>query len=258
MYYLPSPVNTGSPVIDLNSTTHFADRINHVIDAALVDEPREKRNYLGASLIGGACERQIQYQAMHAPRDPGKGFPPRVLRCFERGHWLEAYAVKLLRNAGFILLDVDPRTGQQWEFTLMGGRVAGHYDGIIPMWRGPGASPIPLPVLWECKCLNKNSAGKAVKDKLRVSHNKYFNQVQINMGEYGLSHCLFTICNADSMEFHHELIPYEPSAHKAMVERAGRVLLAMDMGEMLVRGFPDRSAFECKYCDWSDQCWGNK
>lgn len=239
-------------MIDLNSRSGLPERINWVIDNAQASATRESRNYLGASLIGGPCERQIQYQAMGTPVDPGKGFPPRVLRCFDRGHWAESYVIKLLHQAGCVLLDSDPRTGKQWEFTLFDGRFAGHCDGIIPMWEN---SPIPLPALWECKCLNAKSSAKAVKDKIRVSHPRYFNQVQLYMGELGLDRCLFTIMNADSMEMHHELIPYEAATHQAMVDRAQRILAAIDAGEMLLRGFRDLAAFECRYCSHTLRCW---
>ena len=242
-------------MINLNSTSALSDRVNWLIDSAQAGAEREKRNYLGASLIGGPCERQIQYQAMGMPVDEGKGFPPRILRCFERGHWAEAYLVGLMRKAGFMLLDVDPATGHQFEFSLFGGRFAGHCDGIIPMWRGPGMAPFELPALWECKCLNSKSSAKAVMDKIRVSHPRYFNQVQLYMGEMGLPCCLFTIMNADTMEMHHELVQYEPATHRAMVDRAQRILATMDTGEMILRGFRDSAAWECRYCDYSTRCW---
>ena len=239
--------------IDLNSTTAFADRVNWLIDAAQAAQPREQRAYLGASLIGGPCERQIQYQAMGVEVDSGKGFPPRILRCFDRGHLAESYVIKLMRSAGCILLDVDPATSHQWEFSLFDGRFAGHCDGIIPMWRG--GSPFELPALWECKCLNSKSTAKAIKSKIRVSHPRYFNQVQLYMGEMGLPRCLFTILDADTMELHHELIEYEQHTHQAMVDRARRILMAMDSGEMMLRGMRDSAAFECRYCDFSTRCW---
>jgi hypothetical protein len=102
------------------------------------------------------------------------------------------------------------------------------------------------------------AALKAVKDKIRVSHPRYFNQVQLYMGEMGLPRCLFTILNADTMEMHHELISYEQPTHQAMVDRAARILAAMDSGEMILRGFRDSAAFECRYCDFAITCWENK
>ena len=74
-------------------------------------------------------------------------------------------------------------------------------------------------------------------------------------GEIGLPFCLFTVANADTMELHHELIPYEQATHRAMVDRAQRILMAMDAGEMVLRGFRDPAVFECRYCDFSIRCW---
>lgn len=244
-------------MIDLNSTSALGDRINDRIDAAMASahaaEPA--RDYLGASILGDACERAIQYRHMRVPVDPGKGFPPRVLRCFDRGRWAEDYAIALLKRAGFVLLDKDVATDKQWEFSLLDGRVKGHPDGIFALWRGDGPSPITMPAMWECKCLNSKSWGKSKRDKLRVAHPRYFGQMQLCMGELNLSRGLFTALNADTMEMHHELVTYEPQAHQDLLARASRILLASDAGEMLPRGLADPSRYECKYCDWAERCW---
>jgi len=245
-------------MIDLNGTsTALCDRINDRIDRAMLAarNAEKPRDYLGASILGGSCERAIQYQHMLVPTDPGKGFPPRVLRCFDRGRWAEDYAIALLKASGFVLLDHDPDTREQWAFETLGGRVKGHADGALVMWRGDGPVPVPLPAVWECKCLNNKSWSKSKKDKLRVAHPRYFGQMQLYMGEMRLPQGLFTSLNADTMEMHHELVPYEPDAHQALLARASRILLASDAGEMLPRGMADASRWECKYCDWSEQCW---
>ena len=242
-------------MIDLNSRTALPDRINWFIDQAQENADRERRSYLGASILGGACERQIQAKAMGIEPDPGKSFPARVLRCFDRGHWAESYIVGLMRKAGFMLLDVDPATGKQFDFSMLDGRVAGHCDGIIPMWRGQGESPIAFPALWECKCLNSKGAKKAAKEKIRSSHPAYYHQVQIYMGEIGLPRCLFTVANADTMELYHEVIDYDHASHVAMTARARRIIQAIDFGEILPRGFDDPSGAGCKYCEFSDRCW---
>lgn len=246
-------------MIDLNSKSASAlgDRINDRIDTAMARarDAEPVRDYLGASALGGACERAIQYQHLQVQPDPGKGFPPRVLRCFERGRWAEDFVIGLLKRAGFVLLEHDPDSGEQWAFVDMGGRVRGHADGVLVMWRGEGMAPVPLPAVWECKCLNNKSWGKSNWDKLRVAHPRYFGQMQLYMGGLNLTQGLFTAINADTMTLHHELVTYEPAAHQALLARAHRILNACDMGEMLPRGLADPSRFECKYCDWSEQCW---
>jgi hypothetical protein len=246
-------------VIDLNSKSASAlgDRINDRIDAAmaLARDAETPRDYLGASILGDTCERAIQYRHLRTPVDPGRGFPPRVLRCFDRGRWAEDYVIGLLKASGWVLLDRDPDTGGQWAFEALDGRVKGHADGVLVMWRGEGPAPLPLPANWECKCLNNKSWGKSRRDKLRVAHPRYYGQMQLYMGELKLSHGLFTALNADTMEMHHELVPYEPQEHQALLARARRVLLASDAGEMLPRGLADSSRWECKCCDWSVRCW---
>ena len=244
-------------MIDLNSTSALGDRINDRIDAvmAAARDAETPRDYLGASILGDACERAIQYRHLQVAPDPGKGFPPRVLRCFDRGRWAEDYAIALLKRSGFVLLEHDPDTGEQWAFETMDGRVKGHADGVLVMWRGEGPALIPLPAAWECKCLNNKSWSKCKRDKLRVAHPRYFGQMQLYMGEMRLPQGLFTALNADTMELHHELVAYEAQAHQALQDRAQRILNACDMGEMLPRGLADPSRFECKYCDWAERCW---
>lgn len=244
-------------MINLNSSSSLGDRLNDRIDAAmaLAHAAETPREYLGASILGEPCERAVQYRHMRVPPDQGKGFPPRVLRCFERGHWAEAYAIRLLRYAGFVLLENDPETGGQWEFSALGGQVQGHADGVIVMWRGDGPAPIRLPALWECKCLNNKSWGKSRRDKLRVAHPRYYAQMQLYMGGLGLEQGLFTSLNADSMDLHHELVPFDQAAYQALLARASRILLATAAGEMLPRGLGDASRIECKFCDWSERCW---
>lgn len=244
-------------MIDLNSKSALGDRINDRIDAAMARarDAEPARDYLGASILGDVCERAIQYRHMRMPVDPGKGFPPRVLRCFDRGRWAEDYAIKLLKTSGWVLLENDPGTGEQWAFEELGGRVKGHADGVLVMWRGEGTPLIPLPAVWECKCLNNKSWSKSKRDKLRVAHPRYFGQMQLYLSGLNLQRGLFTAINADTMEMHHELVAYEPAAHQALLARAWRILNACDMGEMLPRGLADPTRFECKCCDWSEQCW---
>jgi predicted transcriptional regulator of viral defense system len=56
--------------------------LTNFIDLAL-DAERAKqtpRDYLGASRLGVACERALQYEYAGAPVDPGRGFSGRILR----------------------------------------------------------------------------------------------------------------------------------------------------------------------------------
>jgi hypothetical protein len=122
-------------MLDYNHTRSFADMLNEIVDAALMDEnaAHPRREYLGGSRVGHACERALQFEFAGAPKDEGADFPGRTLRIFAIGHVLEDLAIKWLRAAGIDLYTRkgnDP-DGQQFGFSVAGGRIRGHVDGII-------------------------------------------------------------------------------------------------------------------------------
>src|SRR5574337_818227 len=79
-------------------------------------EPR--RGHLGASVIGRPCERQLWYAFRWAYQEQFKG---RMLRLFQRGHREEDWFAADLRSTGAQVHSVDPRTGQQFRFSAVGG-----------------------------------------------------------------------------------------------------------------------------------------
>src|SRR5574337_307878 len=87
-------------------------------------EPR--RGHLGASVIGRPCERQLWYAFRWAYQEQFKG---RMLRLFQRGHREEDWFAADLRSTGAQVHSVDPRTGQQFRFSAVGGHVGGSMDG---------------------------------------------------------------------------------------------------------------------------------
>ena len=63
----------------------ISQQINKHIDESILNkhekfERGNKRPYLGASIIGRPCARQIQYMWKSVGVDQGKGFPPKILR----------------------------------------------------------------------------------------------------------------------------------------------------------------------------------
>lgn len=241
-------------LLDLNSKSAWAvtDRVNWHIDAgqAKAIEKQEARDYLGASILGDACERAVFYNLTAK-----KPQAPRIERIFERGRWGEGYVTGLLRQAGFLLLCVDPDTGRQFAVSLFDGRVKGHADGILVLWRGADMSPVELPALWECKVLGSKGWKQLVKEGAQKAYPKYFGQVQIYMNGLGLPRALLTAVNADTMELHHEVIPFDAVRADQLISRAGRILLAVDAGEIPPRGNPASTDWRCKMCDHRAMCW---
>ena len=252
-------------MLDFNRRPGIAERVNAAIDAALAAEraATPPRDYLGASRLGHACERALQFEFAGAPRDEGADFGGQTLRIFEIGHQLEDLAIRWLRAAG---IDLYTRKGnrpdgEQFGFSVAGGRIRGHVDGII------AAAPAPLgigtPALWECKTMNAKNWRACVKDGVAAAKPVYAAQVALYQAYMegtvpGISAtpALFTAINKDTAELHHELVPFDAGLAQRMSDRGVRILQATDAGELLPRIATNRDFFECRFCPWAARCWG--
>lgn len=252
-------------MLDYNHRPSCTDRINALVDGALeaTRGSTPPRCYLGGSRIGHACERALQFEFAGAPKDDGVDFDGRTLRIFEIGHALEDLAVRWLRAAG---LDLYTRKGnrpdgEQFGFSVAGGRIRGHVDGII------AAAPEPLglvvPTLWECKTMNAKNWRETVTRGVVVAKPVYAAQIALYQAYMeaqvpGISDspALFTAINKDTAELHHELVPFDAALAQRMSDRAVRILQATEAGELLPRIAVARDFHECRMCPWADRCWG--
>lgn len=252
-------------MLDYNHCLGIAERVNAAIDAALIAE-REvtlPRTYLGASRLGHACERALQFEFAGAPKDEGADFGGQTLRIFEIGHQLEDLAIRWLRAAG---LDLYTRKGnrpdgEQFGFSVAGGRIRGHVDGIIAS--APELFGIGTPALWECKTMNAKNWRACVKDGVAVAKPVYAAQIALyqaymegTIPSISAHPALFTAINKDTAELHHELVPFDAGLAQRMSDRGVRILQATDAGELLPRIATNRDFFECRFCPWAARCWG--
>jgi len=241
-------------MLDFNSTASFSGRLTALIDAAMQQAraKEEARRYLGASRLGVACERALQYEYAQAPVDYGREIEGRMLRIFERGHVIEDSMVAWLRGAGF-----DLRTrkadGKQFGFSVADGRLQGHIDGVIV----GGPEGFACPCLWENKCLGGKSWRELEKHRLAVAKPVYAAQVALYQAYLELHEhpALFTAVNADTMEIYAELVPFDAALAQRMSDRAVKIITATDAGELLPRSFAEPTHFECRMCAWQDRCW---
>jgi hypothetical protein len=249
-------------MLDYNSRPKLHDQVTALIDAGLAAERQAQtpRDYLGASRLGVACERALQYEYAGAPVDPGRGFPGRLLRVFEVGHALEDLAIRWLRLAGFDLY-TRKASGDQFGFSVAGGRLQGHVDGVINA--APPELGLLCPALWECKTMNDRSWRDTVKHGMAASKPVYAAQIAVYQAYMEASipgiaqnPALFTAINKDSQELWFELVPFDGGLAQRMSDRAVRVISASAAGEALPRHATTPTHFECKACAWQDRCWG--
>ncbi|QIE56519.1 hypothetical protein G5B40_14315 [Pikeienuella piscinae] len=252
-------------MLDFNPRPSMAERINTLVDAALIAEREATppRTYLGASRLGHACERALQFEFAGAPKDEGADFSGRTLRIFAIGHQLEDLAIRWLRAAG---LDLYTRKGNrpdgdQFGFSVAGGRIRGHVDGIVAA--APAALGLRTPALWECKTMNAKNWRACVKDGVTVAKPVYAAQIAIyqaymepSVPGISTAPALFTAINKDTAELHHELVLFDADLAQRMSDRAVRILQATDAGELLPRIATSPDFFECRFCAHAERCWG--
>ena len=251
-------------MLDFNHTTTLSERVNAAIDAALVSEnaDRTPRAYLGGSRIGHPCERALQFEFAGAPKDEGADFSGRTLRIFAIGHALEDLAVRWLCAAGIELYTRKGNRldGEQFGFSVAGGRVRGHVDGVIA-----GVAPpltLGVPALWEHKTMNSKNWRETVAKGVAVSKPIYAAQIALYQAYMdavipgvAANPALFTAINKDTAELHHELVPFDAELAQRMSDRAVRILQATDAGELLPRIARAPDFLECRQCPWSNRCW---
>lgn len=244
-------------VLDFNhrpKAPPFAERINRLVNAALVDEDRLRpaRTYLGGSRLGDPCARRLQYEHLDLPKDDGAGFSGLLLRIFATGHAFEHLAVGWLRKAGFDLRTHD-RAGNQFGFSVAGGRIQGHIDGVVV----GGPDGFDYPALWECKSANARSWREMAKRGVAVARPIYAAQIALYQAYMGLTEApaLFTVVNKDTSELWHEPVPFAPELAQAASDKAVRILQASAAGEWLPRIAVSPDHVECARCSWKGRCW---
>lgn len=252
-------------MLDYNHKASFAERVNATIDAALTADNagRSPRDYLGGSRLGHACERALQFEFTATPKDEGQDFSGQLLRIFAIGHELEALAIRWLRGAGFEIYTQKGNRpdGGQFGFSVAGGRIRGHVDGIIA--DAPAVLGLAVPALWECKTMNAKNWRACVKDGVTKSKPVYAAQIAVyqaymepSVPGISVAPALFTAINKDTADLHHELVPFDADLAQRMSDRGVRILQATDAGELLPRVAANRDFFECRFCAHAERCWG--
>jgi hypothetical protein len=245
--------------LDFNHRPSIADTINALIDTAVQQEraTQPERDYLGASRLGVSCARALQYEYTKMPKD--EEFKGRILRIFEIGHAFETLALSWLRQAGFSVFTKKPN-GDAFGFSVAGGRIRGHVDGIIN--DAPTDLGMSFPAIWECKSLNAKSWRDTVKHGLKKSKLIYAVQVATyqaymegSVPGISVNPALFTAVNKDTAEIYHELVPFDAALAQEASDRAVNLIHATDAGELLPRIAMSDDHFECVFCPYRQRCW---
>ncbi len=203
------------------------------------------RPHLGASQIGGNCERKMWYIFRHC-KSPQ--FDGRMIRLFETGQMEERRIIQELRESGVQIWAIDPKTKKQFEFKEFGGHFAGSLDGVA---RNVPEAPATAHVL-EIKSHNDRSFKDLVKKGVTLSKPEHYCQIQVYMHEMKLIRALYVAVNKNTDEIYAERIKYNKEFALLLLEKAKAVICADAPGERIA---DKEGTFACKFCDFKDLCW---
>jgi hypothetical protein len=227
------------------------DGIHAAIDAALIRNARseKRRTYVGASSIGGGCERRIQYEYLGTDPDPDYVPEARTQRIFARGHITETLAIKWLRDAGYDIKTEKP-DGGQFGFKTANGKFAGHCDGII--MGGPG---IKTPCIWEHKALGSKSWKAIEKHGLVKAKPEYCDQIAIYQAYLNLTApALFMATCMDDMAIYLELVEFDQARAQAASDRAVAIILDSEAKALRPKVSDEPDFWLCKGCQFRGRC----
>lgn len=228
------------------------DPILEAIDAELEAQQAKElpRQYLGASGVGGNCERALFYNFRWSST---RSIAASGLKAIADGHAVEQVMIKRLRSVAGVELYVDDN-GKQIGFNDISGHYQGSVDGIIRHeWLGEA--------IWENKATNVTKTEKLKKLKaedegtaLKRWDTTYYYQAQVYMHHLGFKRHYLTCCTPGGRDVVSVITEYNESDALMMRDRAQRVIF----GERpSVRASSDPAFYSCKWCAHWGICHGN-
>lgn len=204
--------------------------------------PRHSRR-LGASQIGGACDRAIWYGFRHVAMAQ---FDGRMLRLFDTGHREEARVIEDLRAAGVTVYDIDPDTGEQFTFTAVDGHFVCKLDGA-----GEGFKESAALHVIEIKTMNAKGFALLKKDGAQKTKPLYWAQCQIAMHLSKTDRCALIVVCKDTDEIYMERIKLDQAEAMKLIARAEKIIYTDTLPQKISA---DPSFWQCKFCDYFKVC----
>ena len=197
---------------------------------------------IGASSIGQECMRALYYTYHDYPTNK---IDSRLHRLFFRGKLEEAHLIAYLKMMGFKVHATDDQ-GRQYFFNDMEGHFAGHCDGLIEFE--------DTILLLEMKTMNDKSFINTQRNGCKAAHPRYYSQMQVYMGYFGLKYALFMAVNKNNDEILLEVVEYD-SLEFLICKNKAREIIEAENEENLPK--LTASDYRCRYCNYRDVCYGN-
>ena len=196
------------------------------------------RPHLGASIIGHPCVRYLVYTFNWAYENEING---KSYRIFRMGDDIEKRIIEALESIGIKITNT--------QTTVSNGHTGGSIDGI--------ATNVPdYPddrFLFEAKSMNHTNFIDVQKKGVQESKPQHYAQMQKYMGELSMDFGLYAVLNKNTAEIYTEMVPYDDSIYRSLLERELDILNAQNINEFpRISNLP--SWYQCKFCDAKNVC----
>jgi CRISPR/Cas system-associated exonuclease Cas4 (RecB family) len=225
--------------------------IDQRIWESFVHQPREKRNYIGASIVGHSCDRRIWLEwkgYVNSKEYIEKEKLGQKYEIFHRGKLEEEIFIKKLEKIGYTVKD------RQAEFSLYDGKLQGHCDGIIVDDQG-------FEYMFEFKTMMETTFNSVKKWKLEKAHIHYLYQIQLYMNFINFKsdqECkkALIICQNKNKDWerYQELHRLNPQMIQGVLAKIERIFsYEEDMPGTISPA--DNPSYICKMCEYFKFCY---
>lgn len=210
--------------------------LSKMIEETQSRDDSQPRDYIGASLIGSDCLRQIWYEY--------KGFeaqsvPAKMKRTWAIGKHLESLVLKWLNDSG-----VEAIETQMDLHSIEMPFFKGHLDCI---WMKDGKHFAII----EIKTAKDASFNIFVRKGLKLWNPQYYAQIQSYMGMSGIHLAYILVLNKDNSELSDEQVSFDSRVYESLRRKAFMISSA-EVEPPRVNGSP--LWFKCKMCKFNKIC----
>jgi len=227
-----------------NSTIKEIDSITY---------PQDFREYLSMSDIGNTCPRSMwmSFRWCSDIEIEAKG-----KRIFERGDIEEERIIRDLKSVGCKVFRLDEdgneidlvgtKEEKQEELVGFAGHSKGHPDGRVRLLiEAPKTDH-----LLEVKSAKEKYYNQFLKEGLRKTWPKYYDQMQRYMGEMKLKRGYFIVCNKNTEDRAAERVYFDKERYNLLLEKEQGII----MSEYIPTKPFQPSHYECRYCNHRFSC----
>jgi len=199
-------------------------------------DDKKIRDYIGASIIGSDCPRQIWYEF--------KGYqaeevPTKIRRTWEIGKKIEELILNWLTLSGIsIIRDWDELIAEGMPF------FKGNLDAVWMKKDKPFA-------IIEVKTAKDSSFNVFIKKGVKMWNPQYYAQIQAYMGMSGIFSAYILVLNKDNSDISDELVSYDKDFYETLREKALMIYNA-NVEPARINGSP--LWYKCKMCKFNKIC----